>query len=87
MATFLYLSPQLLPVPLCFSYSSLRILVTPPSPMDPLWLLALLSYLNSALTLQIVCSLNEPNYQSGECHLFPARTLSDTSNKAEYVLF
>lgn len=87
VATFLYLSPQLLLVPLCFSYGSLGILVTPPSPTDLLWLLALLSYLNSALTLQIVCSLNEPSYQSGECHLFPARTLSDVSNKAEYILF
>lgn len=52
--------------------------------IDPLQLLAFLIYLDSAHTLQIVHSLNEPNYQSEVCHLFPARPLSDTSNKAEY---
>lgn len=52
--------------------------------IDPLQLLAFLIYLDSAHTLQIVHSLNEPNYQSEVCYLFPARPLSDTSNKAEY---
>lgn len=52
--------------------------------IDPLQLLAFLIYLDSAHTLQIVHSLNEPNYQSEVCHLFPARPLSDTSNTAEY---
>lgn len=73
---------------LSFNYSSLRILVTTPSSYHGksaalLRLLALLIYLNSAHTLQIVHSLSKPNYQGAVCHLFPARTLSATSNIME----
>lgn len=89
VARFLYLSRKILPGPpqlqlqLSLDSGNHSFLLPEQTYRSPV-VVSLADYLNSAHILQIVDSLNEPNYQSRECHLFPSRTLSDTINKAEY---